>query len=514
MSRNKELIELEQRKAFSLAMGGPDKVKRQHDKGKLTVRERIERFVDAGTFVEVGILAGQSEYNEDLTLKKVIPSNFIMGRAKVDGRPVVVVGDDFTVRGGSNEGAVGEKLIFAEQMAYDLCVPMVRLIDGTGGGGSVKNLEKKGYASLPQMKSWSYVARNLSRVPVVSLALGSVAGKGAARVAGSHYSVMVQETSQVFVAGPPIVAKLGQKVEKNELGGSTIHTRNGVVDDEAESEEHAFSRARKFLSYLPSSVQETAPTTDAPKHVPDQSWLVDAIPENSRKVYKIWPVLTTLFDEDSIFEIGKNWGKSIVSGVARIKGRAVAFAASNPYHYGGSWDRQTAEKFVRLVDVAELFRLPVVHLIDNPGFMVGLDAEKSAVMRAGVRALTAVSQTTVPWFSLIIRRAFGVGGGAHQNSNRFNFRYAWPSAQWGSLPFEGGLEVAYRAEIEAAKDPEAKHREIKARLESVVSPFRTAENFNVEDIIDPRETRERLVEFAELSAKLCQPREYMVGYRP
>ncbi|HLU00723.1 MAG TPA: carboxyl transferase domain-containing protein [Burkholderiaceae bacterium] len=514
MNWDTELAELAHRQALALEMGGAEKVKRQHDNGKLTVRERIEGLVDSGSFVEVGGLAGSGEYDEHGKLKTVVPSNVVMGRATLNAQPVVVIGDDFTVRGGANDGAVGDKMIFAEQMAYDLRIPIVRLVDGTGGGGSVKNIEKMGHALLPKMKIWNSVTRNLTQVPVVALALGSVAGQGAARVAGSHYSVMVKDTAQLFIAGPPVVAKIGQNLTKNELGGSSIHTRNGVVDDEVESEEAAFEAARRFLSYLPASVGETVERGPVPDTVRDQSWLRDAIPRDSRKVYKIRPIVESLVDEGSFFEIGKHWGKAIVSGLARVNGWPVVIAASNPYHYGGGWDRHTAEKFLRLVDLAELFRLPVVNLVDIPGFQIGLEAEKDGVMRAGVRALTAVNQATVPWFSLIMRRAFGVAAGGHQNSHRFNFRYAWPSAQWGSLPIEGGLDVAYRAEIEAAPDPEAKRQEIEERVRGLTSPFRSAEAFVIEDIIDPATTRARLVEFANLSAKHRSPREFLVGFRP
>ncbi|MEB3099838.1 carboxyl transferase domain-containing protein [Achromobacter sp. D10] len=514
MSWTQELDELARRKEYSLRMGGVEKVKRQHDAGKLDIRQRIERLVDGGSFVEVGGLAGSGEYDEQGRLVHVVPSNVIMGRAALERKDVVIVGDDFTVRGGANDGAVGDKMMFAEQMAYDLRIPLVRLIDGTGGGGSVKNIEKMGYALLPKMKIWAYVARNLMQVPVVSLALGSVAGQGAARVAGSHYSVMVKDTSQLFIAGPPVVAKIGQNLGKNELGGSAIHTRNGVVDDEVNSEDEAFAAARRFLSYLPASVHDLAPRGETPVVAAEQEWLRTAIPKDTRKVYKIRPILETLFDPGSLFEIGRHWGKAIVGGLARVDGWPVLFVASNPYHYGGGWDRHTAEKFTRLVDLAETFHLPVVNLVDIAGFQIGLEAEKDGVMRAGVRALTAVSQSTVPWFSLIMRRAFGVAAGGHQNSSRFNFRYAWPSAQWGSLPIEGGLEVAYRSEIEAAADPQAKRAEIEERVRALTSPFRSAEAFVIEDIIDPAGTRARLVEFANLAAPLRQPGKVTTGYRP
>lgn len=277
MNWSAELAELEQRKVFAQAMGGPEKVARQHANGKLTVRERVEQLVDSGSFVEVGGLAGSGEYDEAGRLKSVVPSNVVLGRAQIDQRPVVVIGDDFTVRGGANDGAVGDKMIFAEQMAYDLRIPMVRLVDGTGGGGSVKNIEKMGHALLPKMKIWASVARNLSRVPVVSMALGSVAGQGAARVAGSHYSLMVKDTSQLFIAGPPVVEKIGQHLTKNELGGSQIHARNGVVDDEVATEAQAFEAARRFLSYLPASVHEVAERSTQPVTVADQQGLRNAV---------------------------------------------------------------------------------------------------------------------------------------------------------------------------------------------------------------------------------------------
>jgi acetyl-CoA carboxylase carboxyltransferase component len=188
--------------------------------------------------------------------------------------------------------------------------------------------------------------------------------------------------------------------------------------------------------------------------------------------------------------------------------------ASDPYHYGGAWDRHTAEKYARMVDLAETFHLPVVNLVDVPGFQIGIEAERDGVMRAGVRALTAVAQSTVPWCSIIIRRAFGVAAGGHQNSSRFNFRYAWPSAQWGSLPIEGGLEVAYKAQIEGSLDPEATRAAIEKKIRGLTSPFRAAEAFVIEDIIDPAETRDVLVEFANLAAPMREAGVRAFGYRP
>ena len=510
-----ELDELAKRRLLARRMGGEDKLARHRAAGKLPVRERMELLVDPDSLVEVGGLAGSGHYDERGQLVDFTPSNFLMGRARIDARPVVVVGDDFTVRGGANDGAVGDKFIFAEQMAQELRVPMVRLVDGTGGGGSVKNIELKGHTLLPKMKGWPSMMRTLSTVPVVSLGLGSVAGLGSARVAASHYSIMVRQTSQLFVAGPPVVARTGQNLGKDELGGSRIHTRNGVVDDEADTEQEAFARARRFLSYLPSSIFETAPRSDTGRDAGgDPAALRRAIPRNPRSVYKIRPIVETVVDAGSFMEIGRHWGKALAAGLARIDGWPVMVLASDPYHYGGAWDRQTSEKSMRMIDLAQLFQLPVINFVDVPGFRIGLEAETEGVMRAGVRALAAMAQATVPWCSIIIRKAFGVAAGGHQNADRFNFRYAWPTAQWGSLPIEGGLEVAYKAQIEAADDPQAERQRIEERVRNLTSPFRSAEAFVVEDIIDPAETRAVAVEFATLAARLRQPGTNAWGYRP
>jgi len=515
LSWQPELDELARRKQLAAKMGGEEKLKRHTDNGKLPVRERINQLVDTASFVEVGGLTGWGQYDEAGQLRDFTPSNVIMGRAKINNAPVVVMGDDFTVRGGANDGAVGDKLIFAEEMAYDLRLPLVRLVDGTGGGGSVKNIEIKGHTLLPKLKSWPYIARNLTTVPVVSLALGSVAGMGAARVSASHYSVMVRDISQLFVAGPPVVARIGQNLSKNELGGSQIHTRNGVVDDEAATEAEAFARARQFLSYLPSSVYGLPPRSDTGRDsTADQEKLRTVIPTNPRSVYKIRAIVETLVDSGSFMEIGRHWGKAIATGLARIDGWPVAIIASDPYHYGGAFDRQTADKYTRMVDLAQLFHLPVLNLVDVPGFRIGLEAEMEGVMRSGVRALSALSQTTVPWCTVIIRKCFGVAGAGHQHADRFNFRYAWPSAQWGSLPIEGGLEVAYKAEIEASANPEETRQKIEKRVRALTSPFRSAEAFVVEDIIDPIDTRKLIVEFANLGAPLRQPGPTAFGYRP
>jgi acetyl-CoA carboxylase carboxyltransferase component len=226
------------------------------------------------------------------------------------------------------------------------------------------------------------------------------------------------------------------------------------------------------------------------------------------------PIVETLVDRGSFFEMGRMFGRPIITGLARIDGRAVAVMAGDPYHYAGAWTADACAKIVRFVDLAQTFHLPVVHLVDCPGFLIGLEAERTATIRAGVRAMAAISQTTVPWCSVIVRNVFGVAGAIHQPAGRLALRYAWPSGHWGSLPLEGGIEAAYRAEIDAAADPQAKLAEIEERLNRLRSPFRTAEAFWVEEIIDPRDTRKRLCEFVRLAEPLLTPGVSSFTMRP
>ncbi|MBK5223078.1 MAG: methylmalonyl-CoA carboxyltransferase [Acidimicrobiia bacterium] len=506
MTWEPEVDELRRRAEMARRMGGDEKVKRQHDGGKLTVRERIDQLLDAGSFHEIGELAGRPTYDDEGNLVDFMPANFVMGRGRIDSRPVVVGGDDFTVRGGAADAAIRGKQLMAEQMAHELRLPLVRLVDGTGGGGSVRSLDTDRRTYVPFNPAWEHVVENLATVPVVALALGSVAGLGAARVVSSHYSVMVKGTSQVFVAGPPVVARLGEVVDKEGLGGSHIHARNGVVDDEVGTEDEAFERTRGFLSYLPSSVHDLPPraeVTDDPERRDD--WLIGAIPRDRRKVYKSRPIIESLFDAGSFMELGRLYGRSAITGLAHLDGWPVAVLGSDPYFYGGGLTADAADKVTRFVDLADTFHLPVVHLVDQPGFVIGTEHEEAATIRHGARALAAIYQAQVPWCSVILRKVFGVGGAAHQNASRLSYRYAWPSGEWGSLPMEGGIEAAFRADLDAADDREALLTEITARMDEVRSPFKTAEAFLVEEIIDPRDTRPLLVEFAHLAASLRTP---------
>ncbi len=505
MSWQKEIDELKRRAELAKQMGGVERVKRQHDNGRLTVRERIHGLVDSDSFHEIGALAGKAEYSEDGELRHFTPSNFVLGTATVNGRKVIVGGDDFTVRGGAADAKVGDKSGYGEQYALEMRLPLIRLIDGSGGGGSVKTLEMAGHSYIPELKGFETTMQLLGHVPVVCACMGSVAGLGAVRVTISHFSIMVKHTSQLFVAGPPVVERsFGKPVGKNQLGGSQIHAHgSGAVDNEVESEEAAFRDIAKFLAYLPQNVWQLPPrgSNSDPMDRKDES-LISVIPRDRRQMYQIREVISPIVDQDSFFELNTGYGESLVVGLARLDGYPVGIMANDTMFNGGAVNAAAADKMMRFVDLCDTFHLPVVNLVDNPGFLIGLTAEQEGTVRLGSRALMACLQATVPWVSIIIRRCYGVAGAGHGNSDRLNLRYAWPSADWGSLPIEGGVQAAYRREIEAAENPDQRRKEIEDNLEQYRSPLRTAEAFGIEEVIDPRDTRPLLCDWVHLAYQI------------
>lgn len=249
MTWQPELDELRRRQELADRMGGPEKVQRQHEAGRLTVRERLAALLDEDTLQEIGALAGAAAYDSDGALAGFTAANFVVGTGRILGRKIVAGGDDFTIRGGAADAGIIAKQIYAEQLANQLRLPLVRLVEGTGGGGSVKTLEQTGHTYVPANPGWDYVVDNLSTVPVVAAGLGPVAGLGAARLCMAHLSILVESTAQLFVAGPPVVKSgSGEDVDKEQLGGSRVHGRNGAVDLVAASELDAFRMIRRFLS--------------------------------------------------------------------------------------------------------------------------------------------------------------------------------------------------------------------------------------------------------------------------
>ncbi|HJP36994.1 MAG TPA: carboxyl transferase domain-containing protein [Gammaproteobacteria bacterium] len=497
MTWHPEIDELKHRQELARQMGGPEGVARQHKRGKLTVRERIALLGDPGSFQEIGGLAGRGTY-ENGKLAEFTPANALIGTCRVDGRKVVLSGGDFTVRGGSAEAAVADKRGHAEGIAMEWRFPYVRLLDATGG--SVKSFEKMGRTYIPgkpgPAKPWDM----LSIIPVVSAVMGSVAGLPAVEACLAHFNLMVKGTSQVFVGGPPVVkAALGYDIPKEGLGNEEIQVAgNGVIENLAEDEEDAFRIIRRFLSYMPRHVWELPPRREAvdPKDRSAEE-LLSIIPRDHKKAYDPYAILDRVLDGDSLFEIAPLYGGSRIVGLARVNGYAVGVMCNNPNVSGGATDVAAGEKITRFLKLCDTFHLPMVYFADEPGFMVGLEAEKQGIVRAGARLVLATRDTRVPWITFVTRQLYGVAGGCHARTGGMFRRYAWPSGNWGSMHISGGVTAAYRREIDNAPDPEAKKAEIEARLNGITSPFRSAEAFDMEDIIDPRETRALLCDFLE-----------------
>lgn len=515
MSWEKAIEELRRRERLAEKMGGEEPVERQRGRGKLTVRERVAFLVDPGSFHEIGKIAGKATYGPDDELAGFTPSTSVTGRARIENRPVCVLADDFTVRGGASDASIWQKMVQMIKMATEYRMPLVQMIDGTGGGGSVKALEKDPRTYIPETPGWNEIVTGLSQVPFVTLALGPCAGMGAGRLAASHFSIMVKELSQVFVAGPPVAIALGENVTKEELGGWKIQGQNGTVDNVVDSEADAFAAARRFLSYLPPSVHhlsERLQPTDDPKRKEES--LISLVPRDGRTPYKPRKIIEAAVDKGSFFEIGHDWGRGIVTGLARIDGYAVGIMAGDPFFLDGAWTADVCDKVTRHMDLCSTFHLPVIHFVDCPGFAVGVRAETAGVTRAGVRAMTAVYQADVPVCSVVIRKAYGLAGSAMMNQSKTKWRYCWPSGDWGSLPMAGGIEAAFRKELSEADNPEELKAALYRKFEAIRSPFRTAESFLAEEIIDPRETRSLLVDFAHHAQRALSPGERRVTYRP
>jgi acetyl-CoA carboxylase carboxyltransferase component len=337
--------------------------------------------------------------------------------------------------------------------------------------------------------------------------MGSVAGLPAVQACMCHFNLMVKGTSQVFPGGPPVVkAALGYDVTKEDLGDYRIQAHlGGVIDNVAENEEDAIRIIKQFLSYMPDNVWEMPPRvepTDDPNRREEK--LLSIIPRDRKKGYNPYQILKYVLDQDSFFEICPFYGQSRVVGLARVNGYPVGVMINNPMYLGGSMDVAAGSKVIRFLQLCDTFHLPVACFADEPGFMVGLEAQKQGIVRAGARIVCAMSVTKMPWITFIIRQLYGVAGGCHIRLSGMYKRYAWPSANWGSMHIEGGTSAAYRREIEAAPDPQAKREEIERRLQAMASPFRTAEAGNIESIIDPRDTRPLLCSFIELSQKILK----------
>ena len=497
MSWKPEVEEIERRRARALEMGGREAVEKHHARGRLDVRQRIDRLVDRDSFREQGRIAGVSTADDGADFQ---PTGVVVGTAKIAGRPVAVCGDDFTIRGGAYSDASIKKAVYAERLAVERRMPFVRMLEAGGAsiagtGSATRGRSGYDWTAPPIMNVQSL--ESMRSVPVVCIALGPCAGFPAGRLVASHLSIMTRDTAQVLTGGPAVVAHaMKEDVTKEELGSAAIHGRNGMVDNVAEDEDDALRMAQKFLSYLPSHADEVPPHFDLgdPRSRREEK-LLRIIPRERRRAYKIRKLIGHVVDRTSFFEIGAGWGRSQVTGLARVDGYPVGILANDCVHDGGSMTADGAEKIRRFVELCDLFHVPIVSFVDEPGFAIGTAAEQAGTIRAGMNAMFAIMQTTVPWFACVLRRSYGVAQGIHLGPGATVV--AWPSAMSGALPVESGVALAFRRDIEEAADPEARRAELEDEMAKAQSVMPRAEDFGVHDLIDPRETRMRLAEWAE-----------------
>jgi len=501
MSWEAEVSEISKRRGLAKAQGGAESIDRQHNQGKLTIRERIDSFLDADSFREHGKMAGGAHLDEFGAVESFAPANYVLGLGTVNGKRVAVGGEDFTLKGGSPNAAGLRKSVYAEHLALQYRVPLVRMLEG--GGGSVESGEqdprKPRTVGDPvyEPPRFQIIADAYAAVPIASAALGPVAGFPAGRMVASHFSVMTRESSQVMIAGPALVERaLAKSMTKDELGGAHVHAKSGVIDNIAADEQDAFAQIRQFLSYLPSNVWELAPrlACDDPSDRTEQA-LLDIVPRNHRKAFNIKKAIKLIVDAQSFFEIAPTYGPSICVGLARINGQSVGISANDCRFLAGAMTAQAAQKMRRLIELCDNFHLPVVNFVDEPGFMIGPGAEADGTIRYGMATVMAASNAVTPWASILVHKNFGVASAAHFGPD--NYLLDWPSAERGALPIEGGVAVAFRRQIAESDDPERLRRELEEKLAASRSPYRPAESFAVHELIDPRETRPALCDWVD-----------------
>jgi acetyl-CoA carboxylase carboxyltransferase component len=512
MSWQKEVDEIQERRKWAKIQGGEEGVARQHAKGRLSIRERIDGILDDGSFREEGEMAGKAELDADGNIVGYSPANYVLGFGEIDSRRVAIGGEDFSLKGGSPNSAGLRRSVYAEDIAIQYKVPLVRFLEG--GGGSVAGSSGAGlsFSAVFERARFKSFGEAMATVPVVAAACGPVAGFPAARLVASHFSVMTEKTAQVLVAGPAVVERaLGVSMTKEELGGPQVHLKNGVVDNVAKDEEDAFRQIQTFLSYMPSNVWELPPVQPCDDPVDRaEDALLSIIPRDRRKIYNGRKLIKLIVDKGSFFEMGKQYGPGQITGLARLNGRPVGILSADCKYFAGSMTAEGSQKVRRFIDLCDTFHLPIISLVDEPGFMIGPDAEKAGTIRYGTTFVVAAMQSRVPWASVVIRKSFGVAAAGHYGPD--GLVLAWPSAEMGALPVEGGVAVAFAKEIAAADDPVAKREELEAQMSQAGAVYQRAEQFNVHDLIDPRETRARLCAWLDIAAPLLEDQLGPVGY--
>ena len=485
--------ELRDRRKKNLGMGGAEKIAKQHERGKLTVRERLDLLFDPGTFVELGLLAQNRDGSDTAPADGVVT-----GHGDVDSRQVWVIAYDFTVMAGSM-GAVGEQFKAARvrELALRYRKPIVWLLDSAGA--RIQEASGSTFAGTGWLFADQVVMSGV--IPQVAAMLGPCAA-GTAYIPGlADFVPMVKGTSSMSLGGARLVkAATGEEVTDHDMGGSQVHCyESGVGDNEVEDDAECIATVRRFLSYLPSSNTGTPPFIETGDPVDRLVEGLDKIvPVNPRAAYEVRKVIKAIFDHESWFEVKPAWAKNIVIGFARAGGHAVGVVANQPMQKGGVLDSDAADKAARFIRMCDAFNVPLVYLMDVPGFMVGSQVEKEGIIRHGAKMLYATSEATVPKVTVIMRKAYGAGyyvmnGKGYQPDTIV----AWPFAEISVMGPEGAVNIIFNKQIEGSDNPEAARAQLIETIRAQINPYLAAGWAMIDDVIDPAETRRVIIKGLE-----------------
>jgi acetyl-CoA carboxylase carboxyltransferase component len=492
--------DLRARRAAARLGGGQERIARQHEQGKLTARERLERLIDAGTFTELGLHAGIHYSVRGLEDKDAPADGVITGYGRVDGRLVAVAAYDFTVMAGSM-GMTGElKVGRLRELALTKRIPFVWLLDSAGA--RIQEAVGSLFAGSGHLFREEVVASGV--IPQVAALMGPCAA-GTAYIPGlADFVPMVAGRGSMALAGPHLVrAAVGEDVTQEELGGSRVHCRqSGVGDLEVADDDECIARIKQYLSYFPAHCEEPPPlrpTADPIDRMDEE--LLDVLPESNRKPYDMYDVIRRIVDDGEWLDLKPQWARTIITCLARMGGRPVGIVANQPRRLGGILDNDSADKAARFVTLCDAFGIPLVFLVDVPGFMVGTKVEAAGIIRHGAKMLHAVAAATVPKVTVVIRKAYGAGyyvmnGRAYEP----DLIVAWPSAEISVMGAEGAVEIVFRKLVEEAEDPPAKRAELVAAYQDLIDVYRAARNDMIDDVIDPRETRPTVIRALEMAA--------------
>ena len=494
MTRDEDVDDLRERKERARKGGGEERIAAQHEKGKKTARERIDYFLDDGTFTEIDALREHQSTNFDMAEKKVPGDGVVTGYGEVDGRKVFVFAHDFTVLGGSLGEAFAEKVCKVMDMAIENGAPIIGLNDSAGARIQEGIDALAGYADIFHRNQ---LASGV--VPQISAVMGPCAGGAVYSPAITDFVFMVEDTSHMFITGPDVIETVtGEQVTFDELGGAETHaTESGVAHFTPAAEEQALDDIRYLLSYLPANNAADPPSVD-PWDDPERAdeGLRDVVPEAPQKPYDMHEVIDGVVDEGSFFEVAERYARNLVVGFARMDGRSVGVVANQPRVNAGTLDIDASLKGSRFVRFCDAFNVPILTFVDVPGFMPGKDQERGGIIKHGAKLLYAYSEATTPLLTVITRKAYGgaydVMASQHVGAD---VNYAWPTAEIAVMGPEGAVNILYDDELEAAEQVEQKRQElIDEYRDAFANPYTAAERGYVDDVLEPPETRARLID--------------------